>query len=241
MGSVLTAENITYQAKKKFILESVSIELKQGEVVGVLGPNGAGKTSLFHILSGLILNHQGQIILDDQNLTRTPIHQRAQNGIVYLPQDPSIFRGLSVQDNIWAALELNKDLSDENKSDHLNHLLKAFNLTSLRSKHGALLSGGERRRVEIARCLALNPSFILFDEPFTGLDPMAIQITNQQINDLKNRNIGVLITDHNVQDTLKICDRIYILNQGSVLTSGSTESVIEHPEVKPIYLGNTLD
>jgi lipopolysaccharide export system ATP-binding protein len=237
--SELVVQNISYHIKKQHILDQVSIDIKRGEIVGLLGPNGAGKTSLFRIISGLIMQHQGHIKLNDLNITHNPIHHRAQQGIAYLPQDISIFRGLSVEKNIWAALECLKHCSHQTKREKLDTLLKQFNLLNLRNRQASVLSGGECRRVEIARCLALNPNFILLDEPFTGLDPMAIQSTKHQIRLLANDNIGVLITDHNVSDTLNICDKIYILHQGRILTQGNPDQIIQHPLVRKIYLGIT--
>lgn len=235
----LFVQNITYHIKKQHILNQVSMAIKRGEIVGLLGPNGAGKTSLFQIISGLVMGHQGHIKLDNHLITYNPIHHRAQQGIAYLPQDTSIFRGLSVEKNIWAALESLKHHSYESRREKLDTLLKKFNLLHLRNRQATLLSGGECRRVEIARCLALDPNFILLDEPFTGLDPMAIQSTKNQIRLLAKDNIGILITDHNVSDTLNICDKIYILHQGRILTQGKPDEITQHPLVRKIYLGTT--
>ena len=236
--NTLCVNNVSFTVKGKSILKDISLKVCSGDIIGILGPNGAGKTSLFQIIAGLIHPNIGTIKHNNHDITLQPIYHRAQNGITYLPQDSSIFKGLSVEQNILAALESNPTLTPQAHSHGLETLLKDFKLTHLRHNPSTTLSGGERRRVEIARCLALNPEFILLDEPFSGLDPIAIQATLTQIRMLCKRKIGLLITDHNVSETLKICTQIYILNQGEILTQGSAQHVMQHPDVRQLYLGN---
>ena len=222
--------------KKRQVVKNVSLNVKRGEAVALLGPNGAGKTTCFYMISGLIAPDGGQIILDGSDVTQMPMYRRARLGIGYLPQESSIFRGLSVEDNLRAVLEGLK-ISAHDVEDRIDSLLEEFKLTHLRRAPALALSGGERRRVEIARALATSPSFILLDEPLAGIDPIAVADIRTLIAHLKDRGIGVLITDHNVRDALGIVDRAYVLAQGSVLSEGTPEQIIENPEVRRVYLG----
>ncbi|MCX7215233.1 MAG: LPS export ABC transporter ATP-binding protein [Burkholderiales bacterium] len=223
------------------VVHNVSLDLASGEVVGLLGPNGAGKTTSFYMIVGLVPSEGGQILLDGQSIAELPIHRRAQRGLSYLPQEASVFRKLSVADNIRAVLELQKEngkpLPDDEVEQRLNTLLAELQIEILRDNPALSLSGGERRRVEIARALATRPRFILLDEPFAGVDPIAVIEIQRIVRFLKERGIGVLITDHNVRETLGICDRAYIINQGSVLASGSPEEIIANESVRRVYLG----
>ncbi len=235
-NSGLKACHIVKYYKKRPILHDVSFYLKQGEAVGLLGPNGAGKTTSFYIVTGLIKPDGGAILLDGNDITFLPMYQRARLGIGYLPQETSIFRGLSVEDNIKSILQVVE--SDRNNREHmLEELLAEFSVTHLRNTPAIALSGGERRRVEIARALAAKPRFILLDEPLAGIDPIAISDIRELIKHLKNKGIGVLITDHNVRDTLDIVDRAYILHDGNVLMEGKPEEIVAHQDVKRVYLG----
>ncbi|HCI48303.1 MAG: LPS export ABC transporter ATP-binding protein [Alphaproteobacteria bacterium RIFCSPLOWO2_01_FULL_45_8] len=237
--NILSGENLTKIYKKRKILQDVSIHVKQGEIVGLLGPNGAGKTTCFYILCGLIKADGGKVILSNQDITPFPMYRRARLGIGYLPQEASIFRGLNVEDNINVALE-NTDLSPEKRNKALDSLLAEFSIAHLRHAPALALSGGERRRVEIARALATSPQFILFDEPLAGIDPIAIQDIRALILHLKERGIGVLITDHNVRETLDLVDRAYILNEGKILTEGTPQQLSAHEEAKRVYLGKSF-
>ena len=234
--SELIVENLRKSYKTRTVVQDISLRLKSGEVVGLLGPNGAGKTTSFYMMVGLVALDQGRILLDGKDLSRMPIHMRSRMGLSYLPQEPSIFRKLSVSDNILAVLQL-QDLSEIEMDEKLESLLEELHITHIRDNTAVSLSGGERRRVEIARCLASNPSFILLDEPFAGIDPIAVIDIQKIIRFLAARNIGVLITDHNVRETLGICDRAYIVNQGHVFASGNPNEIVENESVREIYLG----
>ncbi len=232
----LKIQNIGKQFKKRPVLNNVSLNVKQGEAVGLLGPNGAGKTTCFYMISGLIPTEHGKIILDGQDITNLPMYRRARLGIGYLPQEASIFRGLNVEENIMAILEMVEKDKNTRKAS-LDKLLDEFSITHLRKTPSVALSGGERRRMEIARALASNPNFILLDEPLAGIDPIAVGDIRQLVGDLKDRGIGVLITDHNVRETLGIVDRGYILHEGRVLMEGTPELIVENEEVRRVYLG----
>lgn len=234
----LQASNLGKKYKARWVVKNLSIEVNSGEVVGLLGPNGAGKTTGFYMIVGLIKASSGKILLDNENITSLPIHKRAQKGIGYLPQEPSVFRKLSVQDNIMAILETQKHLSEQERQDRLEYLLDELHIGHIRQTLGLSLSGGERRRVEIARALATSPQFILLDEPFAGVDPISVIDIKRIITHLKNKNIGVLITDHNVRETLDICERAYIANAGEIIASGSPSDVLNNEQVKKVYLGD---
>lgn len=234
--SELIVKNLRKSYKARTVVHDISLNIKNGEVVGLLGPNGAGKTTSFYMMVGLVPLDAGQITLNGKNLSRMPIHQRAQMGLAYLPQEPSIFRKLTVTENIMAVLEL-QDLSDETKQERLESLLHDLHILHIRDNSAVSLSGGERRRVEIARCLATSPKFILLDEPFAGIDPIAVLDIQKIIRFLSSRNIGVLITDHNVRETLGICDRAYIVNEGTVFASGSPAEIVSNEDVREVYLG----
>lgn len=236
---ILEGAHLTKSYKNRKILQDVSVFVKQGEIVGLLGPNGAGKTTCFYILCGLIKTDGGKITLNNRDITPFPMYRRARLGIGYLPQEASIFRGLNVEDNINVALE-NTDLSSEKRKKALDSLLAEFSITHLRQAPALSLSGGERRRLEIARALATSPQFILFDEPLAGIDPIAIQDIRSLILHLKEKGIGVLITDHNVRETLDLVDRAYILNNGKILTEGTPQQLINHNEAKRVYLGKSF-
>ena len=225
----------TYDSKK--IVSSVSIEVNTGEVIGLLGPNGAGKTTCFYMVTGLISPESGKIYLNKKNITELTIDERANMGIGYLAQEPSIFRGLSVNDNILAILEQREDINNKQKKEKLLHLLQTFNIEHIKNTMGISLSGGERRRAEIARALASDPKFILLDEPFAGIDPISVIDIQEIIKDLKNNDIGILITDHNVRETLGVCDRSYILNNSKVIAEGNSEEILNNEKVKKVYLG----
>lgn len=235
--SRLFAENLQKQYRKRKVVDNVSLSVNTGEVIGLLGPNGAGKTTTFYMIVGLIPTDQGRILLDGQDLTDQAMHIRARLGLGYLAQEPSIFRRLSVENNILAILETRKELDQQSRQEQCDELLKDFGISHLRDHLAMSLSGGERRRLEIARALSIQPRFILLDEPFAGVDPLAVLDIKRIIRHLKELNIGVLITDHNVRETLDICDRAYIINAGSVLAEGDTESILKNPEVRSVYLG----
>lgn len=222
------------------MVKGVSIEVQQGEIVGLLGPNGAGKTTSFYMIVGLIKPDSGKVFLDQEEITGLPMYKRAQKGIGYLPQEVSVFRKLSVEDNIMAILEMTKRSKQEQKQK-LEQLIKEFGLSHVRKNLGQALSGGEKRRTEIARALAVDPKFILLDEPFAGVDPIAVEDIQSIIYDLKKRNIGVLITDHNVQETLSITDRAYLLFEGAILKSGTAEDLASDPQVRKVYLGENFE
>ena len=235
--SVLTATHLSKQYKGRKVVRDVSLSIESGEVVGLLGPNGAGKTTCFYMIVGLVPLDQGEIHLDNTELTRLPMHQRARLGLSYLPQEASVFRKLSVEDNIMAILETQKELTPAEREQRLEELLQELHVADRRQNLGMSLSGGERRRVEIARALATRPRFILLDEPFAGVDPLSVLDIQQLIIHLKQRGIGVLITDHNVRETLKICDRAYIMSEGKALAAGSPAEILYNEEVKKVYLG----
>lgn len=236
--STLQTKNICKQFNKRKVVDQVSIRVNSGEVVGLLGPNGAGKTTSFYMTVGLIKPDSGQIFLDDEDITQSPMHVRARQGIGYLPQETSVFRKLSVENNIRAVLQTRDELSAGQQELVLDELLNEFGITHLRTQNSMALSGGERRRLEIARSLATEPRFVLLDEPFAGVDPISVIDIQKIIRHLCDRDIGVLITDHNVRETLGACDRAYILNNGSVITEGSAADILEHPEVRDVYLGH---
>jgi|TARA_B110000438_G_scaffold141805_2_gene136830 lipopolysaccharide export system ATP-binding protein len=235
---MLTATNLAKSYKGRKVVRDVSLSVDQGEIVGLLGPNGAGKTTCFYMIVGLVKADSGSVQLSDQSLTSLPIHQRASYGLSYLPQDSSIFRTLSVEDNILAILETRKDLSNTEKNTKLDTLLSDFNIDHIRSNKGMSLSGGERRRTEIARTLATDPKFILLDEPFAGVDPISVSDIKQIIQQLKNRNIGILVTDHNVRETLDICEKAYIVNEGKIIAEGNSETILSNDKVREVYLGD---
>ena len=235
----LYTQNIHKKYRGRSVVDSVSIEVNQGEIVGLLGPNGAGKTTSFYVIVGLISPDNGSIFLDEIEITKIPMYKRAQMGIGYLPQEVSVFRKLSVEDNIMAILEMT-DLNKTDRKIKLEKLLNEFNLTNVRKNRGDKLSGGEKRRTEIARALATDPKFILLDEPFAGVDPIAVEDIQKIISELKNRNIGVLITDHNVQETLSITDRAYLLFEGRILKSGTAEVLAADEQVRRLYLGQNF-
>ena len=237
---ILKADNIIKRYKSRTVVKSVSFEVKQGEIVGLLGPNGAGKTTSFYMVVGMIKPNDGKIFLDDRDISSEPMYKRAQLGIGYLPQEASVFRKLSVENNIRAVLEMGK-LSKAEQKDKLEELLTEFGLQKIRKNIGDRLSGGERRRTEIARCLAVNPNFILLDEPFAGVDPIAVEDIQQVVMGLKKRNIGILITDHNVHETLFITDRAYLLFEGSILKAGTAEELANDEQVRKVYLGQNFE
>jgi len=237
---LLRTENIIKKYRNRIVVNDVSIQVNQGEIVGLLGPNGAGKTTSFYIIVGLIKPFAGQVFLDDENITKEPMYKRAQRGISYLPQEPSVFRKLSVEDNIKAILEFSKFNKDQQK-ERLEYLLDEFGLQTVRKSFGITLSGGERRRTEIARSLAVDPKFILLDEPFAGIDPLAVEDIQNIVKKLKSNGIGVLITDHNVHETLSITDRSYLLFEGSILKAGSSVELAEDPYVRKVYLGQNFE
>ncbi|MFT4525072.1 MAG: lipopolysaccharide export system ATP-binding protein [Granulosicoccus sp.] len=237
---ILRAENIVKKYGSRTVVKGVSFEVGQGEIVGLLGPNGAGKTTSFYIVVGLIRPNQGKVYLDDEDITTMPMYKRAQLGIGYLAQEASIFRKLSVEDNIMAVLEMTK-LSKQVRKDKLESLLEEFGLNHVRKNRGDLLSGGERRRTEIARALAVDPKFILLDEPFAGVDPIAVEDIQEIVFKLKKKNIGILITDHNVHETLRITDRSYLLFEGDILKAGSAEDLANDEQVRRVYLGKNFE
>ena len=237
---ILRTDNVIKKYKKRVVVKGVSVEVKQGEIVGLLGPNGAGKTTTFYMIVGIIKPFGGKVFLDDTDITNMPMYKRAQNGIGYLAQEASVFRQLSVEDNITSVLEFTK-LSKAERKNKLEELLDEFGLQHIRKSLGIQLSGGERRRTEIARALAMNPSFLLLDEPFAGVDPIAVQDIQNIVRKLKDKNIGILITDHNVHETLSITDRAYLLFEGSVLKSGTPEELASDEHVRKVYLGESFE
>lgn len=234
---MIEAKGIAKSYKKREVISSVSFHLEQGEVVGLLGPNGAGKTTCFYMIVGLIPVDKGHILIDSVDASGFGMHERAKLGLGYLPQEASVFRKLSVRDNIMAVLELRKDLSSSERNNRCLELMEELNIEHVKNQLGISLSGGERRRVEIARSLAMEPKYILLDEPFAGVDPVSVIDIQKIVYHLKSKGIGVLITDHNVRETLGICDRAYILNAGTMLTEGKPEQIISNKEVKKVYLG----
>ncbi len=235
----LTVTNLRKSYRKRLVIRDVSLHLNRGEVVALLGPNGSGKTTCFYSIAGLVDAEAGQVLVDGRDVTALPMYRRAKMGIGYLPQEMSIFRGMSVEDNILAILEISEKRRST-RQRRLDTLLAEFNIEHLRRAPALALSGGERRRVEIARCLAANPKYLLLDEPFAGVDPIAVGEIRTLVNDLKARGLGVLITDHNVQETLGIVDRAYILHDGKVLMSGTTKEIVEDENVRRVYLGNNF-
>jgi lipopolysaccharide export system ATP-binding protein len=236
----LEARDLRKQYRNKVAVEQVSLHVESGEIVGLLGPNGAGKTTTFYMIVGLLRADAGSIALDDRVLTDAPMHVRARAGIGYLPQEASVFRKLSTEDNIMAILELRKDLGRADRAKHLEQLLDEFHLQGVRKSMGERLSGGERRRLEIARALATEPSFMLLDEPFAGVDPISVADIKSEIRDLAGRQIGVLITDHNVRDTLDICDRAYIVSAGAIIAAGDPTAILSNDQVRDVYLGEAF-
>ncbi len=236
---ILRTDNLIKKYKNRTVAKNVTVEVNQGEIVGLLGPNGAGKTTSFYMIVGMIKPNSGKIYLDDKEITNEPMYKRAQLGIGYLAQEASVFRKLSVEDNIKAILEMTK-LNKQEQADKLEELLNEFHLTHIRTNLGDRLSGGERRRTEIARCLAANPKFILLDEPFAGVDPIAVEDIQSIVAKLKQKNIGILITDHNVQETLQITDRAYLLFEGSIMKAGTAEELANDEQVRRVYLGQNF-
>lgn len=236
----LRAENIVKTYKSRTVVKGVSVEVNQGEIVGLLGPNGAGKTTSFYMIVGLVKPTSGKVFLDKEEITEDAMYQRAQKGLGYLAQEASIFRKLSVEDNIAAVLEMTK-LSKKEQKDKLEELLNEFGLQHIRTNRGDLLSGGERRRTEIARALAVDPKFVLLDEPFAGVDPIAVEDIQSIVYKLKDKNIGILITDHNVQETLSIVNRAYLLHDGNILKSGVPEDLVNDEQVRAVYLGRNFE
>ncbi|MBU2874800.1 LPS export ABC transporter ATP-binding protein [Marinobacter salexigens] len=236
--AVLRASNLAKSYKQKKVVIDVSLEIRSGEIVGLLGPNGAGKTTCFYMIVGLVNADNGRITIDSQDITPLPMHGRARKGIGYLPQEASVFRKLSVRDNIMAILETRKKLTRAERLSKLEQLLEEFHITHIRDSLGMALSGGERRRVEIARALAMEPAFILLDEPFAGVDPISVSDIKQIIRHLRDKGIGVLITDHNVRETLDICENAYIVSGGHIIASGNSETILANQLVKEVYLGD---
>ncbi|MEK9604081.1 MAG: LPS export ABC transporter ATP-binding protein [Flavobacteriaceae bacterium] len=237
---ILSAENIEKSYKGRKVVKGISIAVEQGEIVGLLGPNGAGKTTSFYMIVGLIKPQAGRILLDDTDITSYPMYKRAQNGIGYLAQEASVFRKLSVEDNILSVLQLSK-LSKSQQKEKMEGLLEEFGLTHIRKNRGDLLSGGERRRTEIARALATDPKFVLLDEPFAGVDPVAVEDIQKIVAHLKKKNIGILITDHNVQETLAITDKTFLMFEGSILKAGTPEELAKDEMVRKVYLGKNFE
>ena len=238
--SILQCNNLqkTYDGKK--VVTKISIEVNSGEIVGLLGPNGAGKTTTFYMIVGMIKTEAGNILLDDFDISMKPIHQRFKYGISYLPQEPSIFRDMTAVDNIKAILETDKSMNDKDKKKRLDELISKFGLKKFLNTKGLQLSGGERRRVEIARALALRPKFLLLDEPFSGIDPLSVIDIQEIIKNLSSQDIGILITDHNVRETLKICNKSYVVNSGKVVASGESKELVKNEKVKKVYLGDSF-
>jgi lipopolysaccharide export system ATP-binding protein len=237
---ILRTEKIVKKYRQRVVVNDVSVEVKQGEIVGLLGPNGAGKTTSFYIIVGLIKPFSGKVFLDNDEITEEPMYKRAQRGIGYLAQEASVFRKLTVEDNIRAVLEFTK-MSKQEQKEKLESLLEEFGLNTVRKSQGIQLSGGERRRTEIARSLAVSPNFILLDEPFAGVDPIAVEDIQNIVSHLKDKNIGVLITDHNVHETLSITDRSYLLFEGRVLKSGTSQELADDEQVRKVYLGEKFE
>ena len=236
---ILRAEHLVKKYKKRTVVNNVSVEVKQGEIVGLLGPNGAGKTTSFYMIVGLIKPNEGTIFLDDENITGLPMYQRAKRGIGYLAQEASVFRQLTVEENILAPLEM-RDFPKKDRKEKVEMLLEEFSLTHVRKNLGMVLSGGERRRTEIARALAVDPSFVLLDEPFAGVDPIAVEEIQGIVGRLKKKNIGILISDHNVDETLSITDRAYLMVEGKLFKVGSAEELANDPLVRKVYLGQNF-
>jgi len=239
--NTLAVKNIFKKYKSRWVVNNVSLSLNTGEIVGLLGPNGAGKTTIFYLIVGLIKTRRGEMSIDQKNIRRRSMNARAKLGIGYLPQDASIFRKLSVEDNIMAILELRRELSHDERKEKLDNLLKEFHLDHIRKNIGYRLSGGERKRVEIARALASNPKFILLDEPFSGVDPISIIDIKHIIGHLRDRGVGILLTDHNVREALDICERAYIVDHGEVICEGSPEIILKNQKVRDVYLGENFN
>ena len=235
--SVLQAEFLAKSYKSRKVVSDVSLTVNSNEIVGLLGPNGAGKTTTFYMVVGLVRHDQGKLTIDGDDISVLPMHERARRGIGYLPQEASIFRRLTVYENLMAVLEIRKDLTAEQRRERADELIDEFNIGHIRDSLGQSLSGGERRRVEIARALAANPKFILLDEPFAGVDPISVTGIKKIITDLRNRGLGVLITDHNVRETLDVCERAYIVGEGKIIATGTPEEVMNDEHVKRVYLG----
>lgn len=235
--SVLYAEHLAKSYKSRQVVSDVSFTVNSNEIVGLLGPNGAGKTTSFYMVVGLVRHDQGIIRIDDEDISLLPMHERAKKGVGYLPQEASIFRRLSVYDNLMSVLEIRKDLNTNQRRARADELIDEFNIGHIRNNLGQSLSGGERRRVEIARALAANPKFILLDEPFAGVDPISVIDIKKIITDLKNRGLGVLITDHNVRETLDVCERAYIVSEGRMIANGTPTEIMNDEQVKRVYLG----
>ena len=237
--NTLTVKNIRKKYAQREVVGGVSFEVKGGEIVGLLGPNGAGKTTCFYIACGLVRADEGQVFIGDTQVSKLPMHKRAKLGLGYLPQEPSVFRKLSVEDNIMAVLELNPKLKRKQRKHRLEELLAEFNIEHIRHIDGLSLSGGERRRVEIARALAMNPKFVLLDEPFAGVDPISVGDIQQIIFHLRDKGIGVLITDHNYREMLDTCDHSYVLHDGKIIARGNKEEILSNEDVKKVYLGES--
>lgn len=238
--SLLKSDSLKKEYDSKTVIYDISLQVNSGEIVGLLGPNGAGKTTTFYMIVGLIKADNGKIIIDDKDITHEPIHNRFKYGISYLPQEPSIFRDLSAKDNILSILEINNKINSNENKKTLEYLIEKFDLKKFLNTKGVLLSGGERRRVEIARAIALKPKFLLLDEPFAGIDPLSVIDIQEIISELAHEDIGILITDHNVRETLKICDRSYVINSGKVLASGKAKELVKNEIVKKVYLGESF-
>ena len=236
----LSAKGLHKQYGSRMVVNNVDIYVNQKEVVGLLGPNGAGKTTTFYMITGMVKPTKGNIYLDDDDITNDPMYRRARKGVGYLAQEPSIFSKLTVENNLKLVLEMRKDLSKDEQNDKLDSLLDDFSVTSLRKSKGGTLSGGERRRVEIARTLCMDPDFVLLDEPFAGVDPIAVEEIQSIVNSLKERNIGVLITDHNVREVLDICDYSYVLHSGEIIAEGESNEIIGNKDARKLYLGDTF-
>jgi lipopolysaccharide export system ATP-binding protein len=237
---ILRADNLVKKYKKRTVVDHISVQVEQGEIVGLLGPNGAGKTTSFYMIVGLIKPNEGEIYLDDENITGLPMYRRAKLGIGYLAQEASVFRNLTVEENIMAVLEM-RDIPKQDRKEKVEALLEEFSLTHVRKNLGIVLSGGERRRTEIARALAVDPSFVLLDEPFAGVDPIAVEEIQGIVSKLKEKNIGILITDHNVNETLSITDRAYLMFEGKLLKAGSAEELAADEQVRRVYLGQSFE
>jgi lipopolysaccharide export system ATP-binding protein len=236
--STLVAKNLAKSYKARQVVRDVSLEVSTGQIVGLLGPNGAGKTTTFYMIVGLVPLDKGEIFIDQLDMTIQPMHERARHGIGYLPQEASIFRKLTVYENLMAILQTRKELTKDQREQQADDLMDEFNVNHIRNNLGMSLSGGERRRVEIARALAANPKFILLDEPFAGVDPISVNDIKKIIKQLKERNIGVLITDHNVRETLDVCEKAYIVSHGELIASGTSDEVLSNQKVRDVYLGD---
>ncbi len=241
MKNTLVANGLAKAYRGRKVVKDFSIAIETGEIVGLLGPNGAGKTTSFYMIVGLVASDAGEVTLNKQDITRLPMHERARLGIGYLPQEASVFRKLSVENNLLAILEMRKDLNKAQRQEKLDSLLQEFHISHIRDGLGASLSGGERRRVEIARALAIDPLFILLDEPFAGVDPISVIDIKRIVHHLRDRGIGILITDHNVRETLDICDRAYIVNDGQILCAGEPKAILANENVRRVYLGEEFD